>query len=74
MRVIITIDRKCFRYNLADEYLKYNNGQIVLPFGDNFKFTSFGYVNRVWECEWSDFKDINEDIVNNILYTYILFQ
>ena len=26
----------------------------------NFKFNSFGYVNRVWGCEWSDFKDIND--------------
>ena len=71
MKVIITIDDKCFRYNLSDKYLKYDKGQIILPFGENFKFNSLGYVNRVWGCEWSDFKDINENIINNILYTFI---
>ena len=74
IKVIIRINGECFRYILPKKYLKYSNtGQIVLPTIDdtdeykNIKFNSYGYINRLCEREWSDFVDVDENVIEHIL-------
>ena len=33
----------------------------------NIKFNSYGYINRLCEREWSDFVDVDENVIEHIL-------
>ena len=68
MRVILVINNnESFRYNLPKKYIKKSKGQYILPNNGKFKFYSAGYVYRICEREWNDFKDADTNLVEQIL-------